>query len=91
MGSITISVTGDATIGTKSKAFVVSDADINRLVAYATTVFATQPTNGNPNPPALLPAQALLAWAQSFIDQTKSSVVSLERAAVAPPPAFVAT
>lgn len=88
MGNITISVTGDASVGTKSKVFVVSDADVNRLVAYAQANFATPPTNGNPNPPALTGAQALLAWAQTIIDQTKTAVPAYERSIVAPPPVF---
>lgn len=91
MGNITISITGDAALGTKAKAFAVTDADLNRLVAYATLAFATPPTNGNPNPPALTPALALLAWATTFIVATQNNVVAFERTNQAPPPPFVAT
>lgn len=91
MGSITFQVTGDASVGTKSKAFVVSDADVNRLVAYATAAFATPPTVGNPTPPALTVAQALLAWAQAMMNQATGAVTGYERSIVAPPPTFTAT
>lgn len=95
MGSITFQAVGDASIGTKTKTYAISDADMNRFAAWAIAKFATQPTNGNPNPPALTVAQALSAWADSVMAMTKADVVARERTAaldaVAPPPPFVAT
>lgn len=68
---------------------------MNRFSAWAITRYATQKTNGNPNPPTLTVAQALAAWADSIMAHTKADVVSRETqvavAAVVPPPPFVAT
>ena len=89
MGSITIQIVGDASVGTRTKTYAVSDADINRLVAWAVAAY----TDAGSAPPT--PVQALAKWADRFIAQTKESVVGLEQrnalAAVAPPPPFVAT
>lgn len=91
MGSVTFQVIGDASVGTKSKTFTVSDADVNRLVAYAREVYATPATVGNPTPPTLTVTQALLAWANAMMDQTKGAVVGYERSAQPPPGVFTAT
>lgn len=76
MATITIGVT--STPFTGSKPFTISDADVTRLINYAIKAYATPATVGNPNPPALTPAQALVAWATAFIEGTKTSVVSME-------------
>lgn len=77
MGSITFQVIGDGTVGTKTKTYTVSDADINRLVNCWKTLGAT---NAVPSPTV---AQALLAWADHEISDTKSSVLQFEQAAAA--------
>lgn len=79
MGSITISVAGGTAGAAKTKAFNVPDADVSRLVAWAQAAYATQPTAETPNPPALTPAQALLAWATGIMEGTKANVANFER------------
>lgn len=78
MGTITITVVGDASVGTKSKTYNLSDANINRLVAWTKTAFATTPTVAVPSPPVLTTAQALVAWADKFIARTKQDVLASE-------------
>jgi hypothetical protein len=95
MGSITFQGIGDASIGTKTKTYAVSDADMNRFKNWAIVRFATPKTVANPNPPALTVNQALVAWADWCMTKTKAEVVEYERnaalMAVAAPPPFVAT
>lgn len=38
MGSITIQIIGDGSVGTKTKTYTVSDADVNRVVTAAKTI-----------------------------------------------------
>ena len=89
MGSITISIVGDASVGTKSKAFTISDADLNRAIAYLKAQ-ATPVVNGTATT-----AQACLVWANKVLGELQASTVAFENAAavaaVAPPPPVVAT
>lgn len=89
MGSITIQVVGDASVGSRSKTFTVPDAHINRLVAFAKGEFT--PTG---EPPLTTP-QALLEWAERVMKATKKQVLAYEEkvahGAVPPPPPFEAT
>ena len=84
MGSITITVVGDASVGTKTKAFTISNAHVNRLVAWAKIAYAT------PALPSPTTAEALLAWVTDLIERTKGQITSLEydeaRKALTPPP-----
>lgn len=73
MGSITFQVFGDGTVGTKTKTYTVSDADINRLVAYGIKL-ATTPQLPNPTV-----AQGLLAWVDRAMAVAKADVLSSER------------
>lgn len=95
MGSLTFQIVGDASVGTKTKTYAVSDADVNRFVAWATAQYATKRTVAVPNPPALTVAQALNAWANEVVNGMKNNVVTRENsvalAAVPPPPPFTAT
>jgi hypothetical protein len=95
MGSITFQGIGDASIGTKTKTYAVSDADMNRFKTWAIAYFATRPTHAVPNPPALTVTQALTAWADWCMTNTKNLVIDRERrialTAVTPTPPFVAT
>lgn len=75
MGSITITVVGDASVGTKTKVFTVSDADINRLVARAKIKYAPV-VNGTPTT-----AQAMSAMADELVAYLKQDVVSAEKQA----------
>lgn len=88
MGTITLSITGDVSVGTKTKTYTVADADINRLVAIWKTR-ANTVVNGTATV-----AQACVVWADSVIAQAKSDVVTNEKqvtvAAVADP-VWVAT
>jgi len=79
MGTVTLTVVGDVSVGTKAKTYNFTDADINRLVAWTKKAFATVPTNAVPNPPALTTTQSLVAWADSFINTTKTNVINTER------------
>jgi hypothetical protein len=83
VGSITFQVVGDASVGTKTKTFTVSDADVNRLVAWAQVKFATPSVAG-----------ALLAWANDLMDTSRQAVITYERGEAlktVEPPAFTAT
>lgn len=73
MGSITFQVVGDGSVGTKTKTYTVSDADVNRLVAYGVSLATT------PQVPSPTVAQALLAWADRAMALAKSDVLSYER------------
>lgn len=77
MGSITFQVIGSAAVGTKTKTYAVSNGDIDRLVTCWQTLGATQ---GAPSPTI---AQALLAWADGMMSDTKSTVLQFEREAAA--------
>jgi hypothetical protein len=69
MGSITFQVVGDASVGTKTKTYTVSDADVNRLVEFAKSL------TGIANPTV---TQALLAWANNEMDAVKRNVKAFE-------------
>lgn len=77
MTTISIQVSS-GTKGTATKVYPVSDADIDRLIAWATKIFATPPTAQVPNPPALTATQALTAWADSLMQGTVGNVTSAE-------------
>jgi hypothetical protein len=77
MGNVTIGVTGDASIGTKSKAYPLSDESINRVVEMGRQ-FAIE--NGNPNPTT---AQALVAFSDVTFERIKRATINSERE---PPP-----
>lgn len=64
MGSITIQIVGDGTVGTKTKTYTVSDADVNRLVAFGKSMVGGTPTV----------AQGLIAYADKVIADTKGAV-----------------
>jgi hypothetical protein len=86
MGSVRIEVAGGVVGTAKGKTFTVSDADVNRLVAWAQARFA------NGSTPTVL--QALVAWADSVIARTRDDVLNYERAEALiahQPPDFTAT
>ena len=89
MGSITITIIGDASVLTKTKTFTVSDADINRTIAYL-KVQANSVVNGTATT-----AQACLVWANKVLGDLQAGTVAFENAAalaaVAPPAPVVAT
>jgi len=73
MGAVTFQVVGDGTVGTKTKTYTVSDADVNRLVAYGQSLAAA---NGVSNPTV---TQGLLAWADRVMVITKMDVRGYEQ------------
>jgi hypothetical protein len=83
MGSITMTLVGDVSVGTKTKTYTASDADINRFIAWAKVAYATAAV---PNPTT---AQAAVAWADAQINAMKMAVQAYEgnvaRAAVVDP------
>ena len=89
MGSITFTLVGDASIGTKTKAYAISDADLNRWMAVL-KVKANPVINGTATV-----AQACVVWADSIVAQAKADTVAAElavaQAAVVTPSAIVAT
>jgi hypothetical protein len=94
MGTLTIQVVGDATVGTKSKAYVISDADVNRLVAYckaAYPIVTTNPTTGVTTTSVPTVAQALVSWADGFVAGTKANVQRFETPVPAVPAPITAT
>lgn len=72
MGSLTIQVIGDGTIGTKTKTFTISNADVNRFVAAwqsrAATVAVPSPTI----------TQALVAFADNVMGSAKADTLDFE-------------
>lgn len=73
MGSVTFQVVGDGTVGTKTKTYTVSDADVNRLVAYGKAL-ATAAGIANPTV-----TQGLLAWADREMTKAKVDVLVYEQ------------
>jgi hypothetical protein len=95
MGSLTFQAVGDATIGTKTKTYTISDANMDRFAEWAIATFSPRPTNGEPNPTPLTVAQALAAWADWIVERTRQEIIQRERnlalGAVPPPPPFTST
>jgi hypothetical protein len=73
MGSVTFQVIGDGAVGTKTKTYTVSDADVNRLVAFGKAIASAA---GTSNPTV---TQGLLAWAERTMAQVKGEVLAYER------------
>jgi hypothetical protein len=73
MGSITFQVVGDASVGTRTRTFTVPDAHVNRLVEWAKWKFTPE---GQPD---LSTPQALLAWSERMMSDTKKHVLNFER------------
>jgi hypothetical protein len=95
MGTITLTTVGDASVGTVSRTWSVSDADINRLVAWAQEAYPTAPTAEVPAPPPPTSTQALNRWSAGLMQGTNHNVQRHEfekaKAAVPVPPAIEAT
>lgn len=77
MGSVTFQIIGDGTVGTLSKTYTVSNADVNRHVTAWKSRIATAivPSPTTPN--------AMLAWADSMMAASVSIIQDSERAAAA--------
>lgn len=78
MGSVTIQVIGDVSVGTKAKTYVVSDADVNRLVAAEKAAYTSSFGTANPTV-----AQALTFFADTVMQTTKDSVKVFEQGVAA--------
>jgi hypothetical protein len=95
VGTITLTTVGDASVGTVTRTWNVSDADINRLVAWAQEVYPTAPTTAVPTPPPPTPTQALNRWGAGLMQGSNSNVQRHEyeksKAAVPIPPPIEAT
>lgn len=72
MGAFTIQIVGDGSVGTKTKTYVVSDADINRLMAFATVIAIG---NGIPSPTVI---QAALALADAVTQRLRDQLRNFE-------------
>jgi hypothetical protein len=83
MGSISFQVVS-ASLGTRNRAFAVSDANIDRLVAWAQVALL------HPGEESLTPLQALARWAEWSMNHARQAVVQRERENSAVPP-FEAT
>lgn len=85
MAQIQISLSGSSVIN-GSRVYVLSDADVTRLIAWAKTI--SPPPSGT-----LTDAQALLVWIRRWISDTTQAIRNLEgnaagaaaNAAVSPP------
>lgn len=74
MGSITFSATGNGGVGTKSRTFTVSDADISRFIVWARATYG----NGE-GAPAITITQAMNAWSWDMMNSTKERILQFER------------
>ena len=72
MSSITITVVGDATAGTNTKTYTVSDADVNRMIGWAKKNYITEQV------PLPTTAQALEAWFGSTMHAVQVAVTDSE-------------
>ena len=76
MGTFTISASGFTNGPNGSKAFTVSDADWANLITYMQSKYGTRNDDGTVSPPT--PVQALLAWVQSWVVQTRDEIRSAQ-------------
>ena len=87
MGSVTVQIIGDGTVGTKSKTFTFTNAQINRLVTFGSYIYKQKNPGTTPNV-----TQSLSAWGDWIIEHTKSKLRETEervaREAVPPPDSF---
>jgi hypothetical protein len=81
---IALQVVGDASVGTVQRQFSVTDANINRLVAWAQAIFRRA------GEAPLTADQALRRWMAWTLEQTRGSVLNHEHNNTAPPPFDVA-
>jgi L-aminopeptidase/D-esterase-like protein len=90
MGHFRMEVAGGVVGTAKGKTFTLSDANVNRLAAWAQARYTTG--NGSPVVPTV--NQALVMWADEVFNRTRSDILSYERAqaAIANEPAdFIAS
>ena len=79
MGTMTISLNGDAALGTKTVVRKIGNNQLNRIVAWAGAAYATAPTEDVPTPPALTADEAITAWLDGTLAGTVANVRSAER------------
>lgn len=77
MGSVTFQIVGDGTVGTLTKTYTVSNADVNRHVAAWKTRVATSAV---PNPTTPI---SMLAWADFMMATSVTIIQDTERATAA--------
>ncbi len=86
MATITITLTGSAIVPNSSKAYTISDTDLQSLLSWAAVTFNQyiQTTFNPTNLPTFVPTsqQILLAWVQSWVDVAKIGVQRF----ITPPP-----
>lgn len=73
MATLQISLSGSAVIN-GSKSYTLTDADVQTLISYMQTKFATANSDGSTTP--LTAAQALLAWANDWVSSTRDEIRS---------------
>lgn len=89
MGHFRMEVAGGVVGTAKGKTFTLSDANVNRLVAWAQARYAK--VNGTPIVPTI--AEALILWADTVFVRTRDDILNYERAEVTKanePPDFAA-
>jgi hypothetical protein len=64
-------------LGTQSRGYEIADADVPRIVAWASTVYAPAAADGDPV--QISPTEALGAMVQGLVDGTLANVVHWER------------
>jgi L-aminopeptidase/D-esterase-like protein len=90
MGHFRMEVAGGVVGTAKGKTFTLSDANVNRLAAWAQARYTT--SNGAVVVPTV--PQALAMWADEVFNRTRDDILNYERAQAAianQPPDFTAT
>ncbi len=77
MGSVTFQIVGDGSVGTLSKNYTVSNADVNRHVT------AWKGRTATPGVPSPTTPNAMLAWADFMMATSVTVIQDSERAVAA--------
>ncbi len=77
MGSLTFQLVGDGTVGTKTKTYTISDADVNRFVAWAQHRYDVGPPPVGVTLPLTI-TQALVVWADQVVANAKNGIQQYE-------------
>lgn len=78
MGTLTISAAGFSSGPNGSKVYTLTDADWQNLITYSQARYKANPANDGTPAPDLTPTQALLAWVNSWVTQTRDEIHSVQ-------------
>lgn len=94
MGTLTVTASGFNPGPNGSKSATLADADWQTLITFMQAKYTANVTVDNPTPVTPTPAQALVAWVQDWLSQTRDEIHSRQlataqqqamQAAVVPP------